>query len=459
MRPIPASIRTLLKSRVMLGDNCPTQRVTLLDKPTGDGLTNVLPVRRIWLSREEDAIAQRCTIEFDNVNPENYRDPGYYMPYRTNEFPGHTQNEWHFQLVPSKRISVQLGYGSELTNVFLGEIDDSFFAADPSGYSGTLDCRDRGAILVDDMMVSTTDPDEPYYVSFEEMDVSNMVKSALLAKGWIEADITVDLSGVILDMEFERQTVADLIDWAIDVTGYQFYIDENGKAFFVEATDKNPRSPDENFTCTQGQEISLAHYPIVVSSQEVRSAPSGSGTLYAKDVDYTIDYSTGKLVPIVGGAIANNSTIYVSYVYAAWVFRHGEDIFRLPYTLSRRNQYGKIVVEGDGESATWSAPSPAWDTHKTSPNRVMFVSKPEVTEVTECQAIADKMGIDMLRRYGTVEFAAVAVPWLQIGDCIQVIEYSSTVSEIYRIVSLELEYTAETAVMTIRAYHFGYSAI
>jgi len=458
MRPIPSSIRTLLKNKIMLGANGPTQQVILLDKPVGEGLTNAVPAKRIWLSREEDAIAQRCTIEFDNVNPVDHKDPGYYMPYRTNEFTGHIQNEWHFQLIPSKRISVQLGYGSELVDVFLGSIDDVIFNAEPGGYSVTLDCRDLGSILVDDMMIGD-DPDEPYWVAFADMDVSNIVKTALLAKGWTSENVTVDLSGLILDIDFERQTVADLIDWAIDVTGYQFYIDENGKAFFVEATDKNPRSSDETFVCTQGEEISLGHWPIVLDSQEVRSAPSGGGTLFTKDTDYTINFSTGKLVPIVGGGIASSSTIYVSYVYAAWVFRHGEDIFRLPYTLSRRNQYGKIVVEGDGESATWEAPSPAWDTRTTSPNRVMFVSKPEATEISECQEIADKMGLDMLRRYGTVEFAAVAVPWLQVGDCIQVIEYSSTVSEIYRIVSVEFEYSPGNAVMTIRAYHFGYSAI
>lgn len=65
----------------------------------------------------------------------------------------------------------------------------------------------------------------------------------------------------------------------------------------------------------------------------------------------------------------------------------------------------------------------------------------------------------MIRRVREVNFSAVAVPWLQPGDCVQVIEYASTISEIYRITSIDLELDPEGFIMTCAAYHYGYAPI
>jgi len=454
MRTIPTAIKTLLKSKSMIGGNSPAQQVTFLDKEAG---ATTLQAQHVWVSREEAAISQRCTVALENVNPTNPKDPGYYMPYRVEEFTGQTQNEWHFQIIPGKRIQVALGYGTELVEAFTGAIDEATFNATPSGYTVDLDCRDLGWKLID-VQMTTEDPDDPYYVEYYDLDVSEIVRAALIAAGFASETLVIDTSGVMLDIEFIRQTYADLIEWAVDVTGFQFYISETGIPHFIQPTDKYPNAENESHMCVPGVTITLHNKPVIENSQVVKSALTG-GTTYEKDIDYSIDYALGTITPLVGGGMPSDQTFYVTYVFSAWTFKNGEDIFNLTYSLTRRNQYSKIIVEGEGCIGSWEKPTAYWDTHEIAPNVVLFVNKAELLEDEECEAMATKLAIDMQRRYGPVEFAAVAVPWLQVGDCIQVIEYSSTVSEIYKIVSLELDYTTTGSTMLIRCYHFGYGAI
>ena len=454
MRFIPSTIRTLLKSKAMVGGNAPCMEVVLPEKTVG---TQTLPVKRIWISREEAAIAQRAVIEIENVNPDNPLDPGYFMPYRSDDFAGQSENEWKFQLVPGKRILVYLGYGTEKVLSFYGEIDDVSFEATATGYTISLDCRDLGAFLVDNLMIGP-DPEEPYYVAFDTMDVSDIVGSALIAAGFAPEAFVTEPSGVLRDMEFEEQTYADLIEWAIDATGFQFYIREDGKPHFVPPKDRYPNVENEEHVCVLGQEVSLENFPVAPGTEKVKRDPLGS-VVYTRDLDYTIDYATGKITPLPTGSMLPSQTFYTDYVFAAWTFRHGEDIFSLTYSLSRRNQYGKIIVEGDGAEGSWTAPESYWDTHSIPQSKVLRTINTELLEDAECTAQAVRLATNMQRRYMQVEFAAVAVPWLQVGDCIQVIEYSSTISEIYKIVSLQIEYSGSEAIMTMRCYFFGYAAI
>jgi hypothetical protein len=209
--------------------------------------------------------------------------------------------------------------------------------------------------------------------------------------------------------------------------------------------------------------IDLAEYPVVTDSIVVWSATGKTGTLYAVTTDYIItagDPDTPwTIVRSVGSSIPDGATVYVSYVYAAWVFQEGVDLFQLSLTLDQSDIYGKIIVEGTDCSGTYVTTSPRWDTSTIESDKILFVSDENLYTNAQCQACANRLGVEMLAHGTAAVFAAVAVPWLQVGDCVQIIESSTTISEIYRITEISLDFGSDGAVMTFSAYHYGYAPI
>jgi hypothetical protein len=455
MRAIPTTIKTLLKSKSMVGENAPRGIVRFVQKV--GGTTNEIPVERIRISREDAAMAQRADFKLINVNPTNPRDPGYYTPYRghTSDF-GQERNEWYLQILPEKRFEIDLGYGNDLVRCFYGAIDDVTINAYPDDYSIQIDARDRGWNLIDRIM---TGPDtaEPYYVEYADLDVSVIVRTALVASGFDISEIKIDMSGIVTDIEFDKKTYADLVEWAITMTGYDFRIDEYGMAFFQRATDRQPQALDEQHFMTGMDWFELENGPIVAESEIVWDYTRT--VKYSRETDYEIDYINKRIRRRLESTMPVNFDMSVDYVYAAWTFRNGEDLFYLPYKLSRRNQYGKIVVDGASDTATYSIPNPTWDGRETSADKVLFVEDENLDSIEKCQEVANRLGTDMVRRFGIIEFATVAVPWLQIGDCIQIVEYSSTVSEIYQILSMDLELDKTGFIMYGTAAYRGYTPL
>jgi hypothetical protein len=207
----------------------------------------------------------------------------------------------------------------------------------------------------------------------------------------------------------------------------------------------------------------LAEYPVVTDSIVVWSATEKTGTLYVETTDYVItagDPDTPwTIVRSVGSSIPDGATVYVSYVYAAWVFQEGVDLFQLNLTLDQSDIYGKIIVEGTDCSGTYVTTSPRWDTSTIESDKILFVSDENLYTNAQCQACANRLGAEMLAHGTAAVFAAVAVPWLQVGDCVQIIESSTTISEIYRITEISLDFDSDGAVMTFSAYHYGYAPI
>lgn len=154
----------------------------------------------------------------------------------------------------------------------------------------------------------------------------------------------------------------------------------------------------------------LSRFP-VQSGSEVVTNTAGTVT-YVRDVDYVINYADGGIArTAVGSAISSGQTVHVDYTY----------------------------VDSD---------------------RVLFVEIPELDSDAKCQTAANQMGNDMIRRTREASFVAVGNPFLQVGDTVQVIESSTTISELYRILSLELELDAEGfMIMSITAYHYGFAPL
>lgn len=131
----------------------------------------------------------------------------------------------------------------------------------------------------------------------------------------------------------------------------------------------------------------------------------------------------------------------------AYEFVAGVDIFSLGYKISDAEVYRDVVVtaqDTDGNTvsakATWSAADyyglPA---HKT----LLVTAGDMVNTEAGCLEIAQRLCTAMNSKPRQVQFVAVGIPNLQIGDCIQVTEASSTISEIYRVYDFEHQFDAE----------------
>jgi len=538
---------------------------------------------KVSVSKEETANAQSATVEIINVNPSDSTDAGYYSPYRGNDGSlTKPLNDWHYIIVPSKNLTIEAGYGTELSKIFTGTIDDVDGDVAAKESSIKLNCRDYGWMLLDKSVQAVVDGVTEYYIEYpvfagmtvawltadtyvilprgNKMIVTSdlggpvtieftvaeytgttiaaewenklnanatltgggtitftvsyndnqftvscsgghtiaitfagstvayvlgfyqdltacttfsilnsahavecMVKDLCIRAGFAAADITIEPTFMTTDMTFDGGSYSDAIEQLCTVAGFEFKIDDDGKPFFVYPTDRQPAIADEAVVLNGTTPVALASFPVVTASIIVYSSSGESGTLYSSTTDYLITVGTPTTAWTIerraGSAIGDGDTVYVSYVYAAWVFKEGEDIFRLGLKISRANIYGKIVVLGDDCTGTYITSSPIWDGSIVSPDKILFVNDINLWTDEDCQMTANRLGADMMARYIQCEFAAVAVPWLQVGDCVQVIESSTTISEIYRITSLNIDISPSGAIMTFKCYHYGYAPI
>jgi len=463
MRLIPAGITNLIKSKSMLGSDAPTGWIEF---PTF-GESYVLQVTSMSVQREEAADAQRLVFSFPNVNPADPTDTGYYTPYRSTDF-GKTANMWQNVLVPSTRVVAKMGYGSNIATVFTGEIDEVRFSANPNDYTVSVDCRDLACLLIDKQIKLVLSGETEYYIEYPIPsgvtkywldsgttvipDIADIVKDLCVRAGFAAADVIVEQTGIQLDPMWEKMSYMDCINDLCTAAGFEFWVDEDGKANFYHQTDRSPSVDDELHSLSAN--FSLTHYPLVSGSEIFSSQAGGAGTVFIKDTDYTINYETGAVVPI--GIVGN---CYCSYIYAAHVYREGEDIFGLNLTLSRRNVYGTIRVAGDGEEASATVTSPLWDGSRVDLDKVLFADNQYLDELTKVQKCANRLKSDMLNRYVSTDFVCVAHPWLQVGDCVQVIESSSTISEIYKVTSISFDLNPDGFSSNIKAFHVGYTPL
>ncbi len=292
--------------------------------------------------------------------------------------------------------------------------------------------------------------------------IETIVKDLLVRAGFSAADITIEPTYMLLDPTFERMSYGDAIEEMCTLSGFELVIDEYGKPQFRYPSDRQPETED-TIVLSGTTWADMSTYPVVSATIVVSSETLKEGTIYVLDTDYEIEAGTTntawKIRRKVGGAIGDGATVYVNYVYAAWIFTEGQDIFQLDLSISRQDLYGKIVVEGDDCSGKYEVTNPRWDGSTVTEDRVLFVLDENLDTDEKCQKVADRLGSDMMARVICCEFAAVAIPWIQVGDCVQIIESSSTISEIYRITSIDFEFSPMSHIMTFKAYHYGYAPL
>ena len=461
MRTIPAGILALLKSKSMIGAEGPVRYVYFPD------YNLYLDPSNITIDREEAADSQRCIIEIINSNDADPTDMGYYTPYRNTDF-GKTQNDWHYVIVPGHKVQVLLGYGANNTTVFTGEIDEVTISAKPKEYKISIDCRCLACWLVDQQVKLTSGGVTDYYIEYPLPDdigatywlepgsetipdISDIVKDLCMRAGFAAADVIIETSGITLDPEFEKMSYMDCINELCTAAGFVFWVDEDGKCRFCHQTDREPSVTDE--THVAGNFV-IANPHVVSGSDLLYSAAGQTGTHWIRNTNYTINLITGAVTNI-----NMTGTVYCTYVYAGWQFKEGEDIYSLDLVISRRNMYGTIRVAGDGDEGVVATSLPFFDTGSVKADKVLFADNQYLDSEAKCTACANRLQFDMLCRYICCNFATVGNPWLQIGDNIMIVESSTTISEVYKILSMSHNVTTEGFTTTLKTYHVGYTPL
>lgn len=439
---MPDSFRQAMAARSLMGAGKPTGKLIFLDK-AGD---NTIPISSCAINRDPAAVAQRATIQFPNVNPQNTFDKGYYSPDRGVDFP-QKMNDWSNEILPGKNIQVLMGYGSNLVPVFTGQVDDVIMSPDDAMME--IDCRDLGCLLVDQQVDDGT---EEFYLSYESVDASSIVKDLLLKAGISESKIiALQESEIIVDfIEFNSMTYADAIAKLEDMTVFELIFTEDGNVKWQEPKDGQPYGAAA-ITMSGYNELQLDFYPISKQSEKVWS---GSAT-YTRDSDYSIDWETGKIRRVEGSTIPDNTVVMMSCVYAAMVFQEGVNLIKMPYKISRRDIYGKVIINGDGVQSVRTLPKPS--DFGVTLQKIIKVSNEFITTQEKADEIADRYIRYMRRKKREINFESIGVPWVQIGDCIQVKESTTTASEIYRITGLDLNLSSEGFTMSGTCYYYGYT--
>lgn len=149
-------------------------------------------------------------------------------------------------------------------------------------------------------------------------------------------------------------------------------------------------------------------------------------------------------------------------MYVAYTFEEGVDISALKYTIKDDDLYYKVAVFGkatDGSIISYEAPFLDAGTYNIMPQKILKIDATEATTTAELQKIAERAIALMQSRTAVVNFEAVAVPWLQVGDFIGVYESSTGAASIYRISSLKLDMDSDSFTMSIDSYYYGDSIV
>jgi hypothetical protein len=391
-------------------------------------MTIAIPVKSISINRNKN-MAGSLAVTVDNKN-------GEWSPDGVK----HPKALW-----PNTQIAVKQGYGVNLIQTFSGLMDNINLSTFPAEIK--LGIRDKLKLALDQTITSGTSHVIIYIAQTIEAIFTDLCSKAGLIVGTVEA------TGLTLaEKSFSWESYGDCFSWLADLVGFEFVCDELGVVHFRKETNTQPASDDEAVIITSGAG-QLEHYPIVQYSEVLTD---GVSTIYVRDTDYTIDYETGEITSIT---IADG-TIYADYVYAAYVFKEGEDIVSLGYTIDDNDLYYEVVVYGKAEDDTVISAIAAYasrDYYNILPQKIMKIDASDATTVEQCQAIANRAAELMSSKARIVSFAAIAVPWLQVGDVIRVIESSTTISELYRITDLSTTQDSNGYLMQITCYHHSYA--
>lgn len=430
-----------------------------------DNANRVLPVQKFQIDRDIEYMAQNCVFELHNVSPTNPNFPGYYSPDMQGTF-------WNNEIWPGKRVQVRVkvevfdkdpvtgrpSYYTETFTLFSGYVDTVVMNVDKSS-TMKVSCRDPGCILLDNMI-----PKDEYgerWLSYSNMDVGAIIRDLVIKAGFSEEDVAgIDVNtGIVIDIEFENSTFADCIATLTEICGYEFFFDENGKAILRKPF---ATTPEATLTLTFTNAINYYYlgfgidtFSVIIPKSEVVKSANGTQRYYC-DVDYTIDYAKKTIFRTPNSSIPIGEEIKVSFKHTAYHFKQGEDLYSISYQISRNQVYGEIKANGYGVDASYFNPAPTY--YGVTKNKVLMV--PQNIYLDDEQQVRDmvnRLGFSMIRTYRKAEIVGVGIPWLQFGDCLQITDDVTTISEIYRITAISFYMEKGMLYTRCRTYYYDHS--
>jgi len=399
-----------------------------------------IPAKSITVTKGRGGAAD-ATVVFDNTD-------GVYSSDRSGEY----QN----MMWPNVRMVVKQGYGDDTVETIESMMDRVIMKNFPQEL--TVRARDRMKRALDQ---TVTAGDGSRSVRFTDATPESIFTTLA---GWAGFhDVFSEASGVTIpDFVVSWETYADVFEELAEMVNFEFFCDEHGRLYFREDTDRQPEAT-ESLTLVGDEWTSLGQAQAVTYRDRVFDA---AGEIqYTRSVDYEIEYGfeephEARIRRVSGGAISDGQTVLVSYVYPAWTFREGVDIVGVEYQISDDDLYSEVVVfggtpEGSEEPVTATARPGNEDYFGVLPDKVMVVHAHDSVTHEAVQEIADRTAMKLRVKGRRVMFNAIGVPHLQVGDCIRVLEYTTTMSEIYRITDMTLLQDTNGLLMQIECYHYG----
>lgn len=414
-----------------------------------DNANRTLPIEKFQIDRDASYFSQNCSFELHNNNPVNITDIGYYSPDRQATF-------WTYEIYPGKKIQIRItvtaSEQSETFVLFTGYIDTVKMEVTKTS-TIKVTCRDSACILLDNMI-----PEDEYgerWLDYSNADVGEIIRDLLTKAGFAGQTDKVGNTQTVIDIEFENTTYANCIAQLTEISGYEFFFDEIGEPILREPLAASPETTDIfYFSESDTYYIEIPNLSLIVPGSEILS--DNDENIYLRGFDYEIDYEKQTIKRILGSSIPTGKELHLTYLHTAYHFRQGEDIYSLVYQISRDQVYGNIQASGYGAVAQYINPNPAY--YGVSGDKTLIVQDNQYLEEEEqIQDMVNRLGYTMLRTFRKVELVTVGIPYLQFGDCIQITEHSTTVSEIYRITALSFYMEKGMLYSKIRVYYYDHA--
>ena len=462
-------------------------RVALVEWVGGIWENTYIPnLTNVNVTRTEALFSNTATFTINNVNPSDLTDYGYYNPHRSDPIPAHLkpQNEWYLRIVPNVRIKIYMGLGSDLCSVFYGLVDSIEINTEKESCKMQVTCRDMGKRFLDDCVHcidSSEDPTlvwsiaypidatvTPYFLTSTDTDpkLEDIVTDICSRAGFGPFEIITDDTGLKLSdtidgyLEFTDATWDECINRIIDLTVFEFWIDEDGIAHFGYPPSRGYTiTNEEHMLISQSIPVPLNYPTVIPSSLVVKSYDEN--IVYHLDFDYFFDAATNSITIIEDtGDISPYDIVKVSYSYADFIFRNGMNIKKLsPFRMSHEKIYGRIKVIGNDDGifsiVTVSNDFKLWDGSNVSPYKMYVQENKDLLDEDACLVLATRLKQDMLDKYINIDFEVCAMPFLQIRDLIQ-IEVYGTVGQIYIVtgITFTADASSQKISQTISAYHY-----
>lgn len=419
----------------------------------------ILPVKSISVNNTK-GMASQATVVLDNKG-------GLYSP-------DNSGSEYFHVLWPSKEVRIELGYGDESASVFTGLIDQIKMHTWPQDL--TLTMRDYMKLALDQKVSQVVGDTRVWNIAYTGETPEFIFRDLAKKAGWSNDRIETGASGMTIEyIQFVHESYADAFQKLAEFCGFEWYADSLGNIWFMYATDRQPQAVSdmklEGTTMHVIPGIPYGH-PAVRHSAIVKSLEGL--TTYTEGTDYVVDLGgENKWVKIGRTAdsnIGDGDTVNVAIVFAAWVFREGEDIFSLDYTIDDKDVYQYAIAlsqDADG-NCVWATAQNSSEFY-ILPQKALFIQADQVASTSEqCMEVARRAIKVMNTKPRESQFVAVGNPYIQVGDCVQVRESSSRISEIYRITTLQHSMVASEGgtgltegqpiyASIITCYHYGYA--